>query len=277
MPTPNKGESKSDFISRCIPYVIREGTTDDSSQAAAICHSIWKKSKEKNNMKGERVLLHLSAKLKPSTTTFSKKNEFDIEDTTLIVGNGTYNGLYFPTEELEKGFLTFQGVPININHSDDRIEDIVGYVDKPYMKNERIKGKTIFTKGTAKYDATMGYIKSRFEAKDYPNVSIGVWVDRVAEQMDDSDDVRMTARNLKADHLAVVVHGACNPESGCGIGMSENYYYPYIYTGSDPIRGDVEVTFTYSENKDEEVKKAVLTQEIEREKLKKEIIKERRI
>ena len=43
MPTPRKNEKKSDFISRCIPFVIHEGTTKDPKQAAAICHSIWRK------------------------------------------------------------------------------------------------------------------------------------------------------------------------------------------------------------------------------------------
>jgi len=43
MPVPKEGESRSDFISRCIPFVIHEGTTKDPKQAAAICHSIWRK------------------------------------------------------------------------------------------------------------------------------------------------------------------------------------------------------------------------------------------
>ena len=43
MPVPKKNEQRKDFISRCIPIVIGEGTTDDPKQAAAICHSIWRK------------------------------------------------------------------------------------------------------------------------------------------------------------------------------------------------------------------------------------------
>ena len=43
MPVPGKNEKRSDFISRCIPIVIHEGTTKDPKQAAAICHSIWRK------------------------------------------------------------------------------------------------------------------------------------------------------------------------------------------------------------------------------------------
>lgn len=48
MPTPRKGESEKDFVKRCIPIVIEDGTAKDGSQANAVCHSIYKKSKEKN-------------------------------------------------------------------------------------------------------------------------------------------------------------------------------------------------------------------------------------
>lgn len=41
MPTPKEGESKQEFVDRCIPIVLEEGTAEDGSQANAICHSIW--------------------------------------------------------------------------------------------------------------------------------------------------------------------------------------------------------------------------------------------
>jgi len=47
MPTPSKRESKQDFVSRCIPQVIREGTAKDSSQAAAICFSMFRRKGKK--------------------------------------------------------------------------------------------------------------------------------------------------------------------------------------------------------------------------------------
>lgn len=44
MPLPQEGESQSDFLKRCIPYVIDEGVTDDPKRAAAICYSYWRKA-----------------------------------------------------------------------------------------------------------------------------------------------------------------------------------------------------------------------------------------
>lgn len=44
MPTPNKGETKENYIQRCIPYLVKEGKPQD--QAIAICHSMWKQKRE---------------------------------------------------------------------------------------------------------------------------------------------------------------------------------------------------------------------------------------
>jgi hypothetical protein len=47
MPTPHEGESRKDFVSRCIPIVIDEGTAEDSDQAVAVCNSMWRDKKER--------------------------------------------------------------------------------------------------------------------------------------------------------------------------------------------------------------------------------------
>ena len=46
MPSVKPGESESDFVSRCIPVVLDDGTASDETQAAAICHSMFAQSKE---------------------------------------------------------------------------------------------------------------------------------------------------------------------------------------------------------------------------------------
>ena len=47
MPKPRTGESRSDFVSRCIPIVMDEGTAEDSDQAVAVCNSLWKQERGK--------------------------------------------------------------------------------------------------------------------------------------------------------------------------------------------------------------------------------------
>ena len=45
MPKVNKGESKSHYINRCIPYVINEGKTKDPKRAFAICNGLYEDGK----------------------------------------------------------------------------------------------------------------------------------------------------------------------------------------------------------------------------------------
>lgn len=47
MPAPRRGESRDDYMDRCIPYVLDDGTAQDSRQAAAICSSMYDEAQKK--------------------------------------------------------------------------------------------------------------------------------------------------------------------------------------------------------------------------------------
>lgn len=47
MPTPKKNEKEKDYVERCIPIVLHEGTAKDGAQASAICHSKYQEYKKK--------------------------------------------------------------------------------------------------------------------------------------------------------------------------------------------------------------------------------------
>jgi len=47
MPNVLPGESEKDFVSRAIPIILEEGTTDDPKQAAAIAYSMYRQHKRK--------------------------------------------------------------------------------------------------------------------------------------------------------------------------------------------------------------------------------------
>jgi hypothetical protein len=47
MPTPGENETREDFISRCIPIVLEEGTAENQDQAVAVCNSMWRDAKNK--------------------------------------------------------------------------------------------------------------------------------------------------------------------------------------------------------------------------------------
>lgn len=45
IPTPNKNEDQSDYIGRCIKFLVDESKITDTKQQAAICQSRWRDSK----------------------------------------------------------------------------------------------------------------------------------------------------------------------------------------------------------------------------------------
>jgi len=205
----------------------------------------------------ERIMLHLDAKLNCFFELSDKKeSELKIDRCTMLVGDGTYNGVFFPCEEIEKAFMSFEGKPININHNAETVEDIVGHLKDVRYEDGKLTATPIFNEKTVKYDAVMGYINSRFEAKDIPNVSVGVWLNRELEENGETKEKRYVARELEGDHLAVVVHGACNPGDGCGIGIGLN--------------NDVTISHDEYVARDEEYERMKLMVEIEKTKLEEE-------
>jgi hypothetical protein len=45
MPTPQEGEGRDEFMERCVPVVIDDGTAEDSDQAVAVCSSMWEEAR----------------------------------------------------------------------------------------------------------------------------------------------------------------------------------------------------------------------------------------
>lgn len=62
MPTPQKNETHDEFIDRCVPIVLDEGTAEDEQQAVAVCESYWEQEKENKAMTQdiERRVLSMS-------------------------------------------------------------------------------------------------------------------------------------------------------------------------------------------------------------------------
>jgi hypothetical protein len=61
MPKPNSGETKDDFVARCIPIVMKDGTAAHNKQAAAICLSMFKQHSKGMAGKAESLRDQLDA------------------------------------------------------------------------------------------------------------------------------------------------------------------------------------------------------------------------
>jgi len=56
MPTPDvDNENRREWIDRCIPVVISDGTTDRTDQAVAICISMWNEALKKKRQRENQM------------------------------------------------------------------------------------------------------------------------------------------------------------------------------------------------------------------------------
>jgi phage head maturation protease len=148
MPTPRPNEKRSDFVSRCIPIVLDDGTAEDNKQAAAVCYSMYKQAKEKKMSN-----VNLSADVQ----TFADAGEdkpFDFElvgYTGKVMEKGGWRGIFSLDGMESKGGK----VIILREHERDRI---VGYGET--FKDERgfiVRGK--FSKTTKDGIEVAGLLK----------------------------------------------------------------------------------------------------------------------
>lgn len=64
MPDVKPGESEKDFIHRCIPVVLADGTAKNGNQAVAVCYAFWKKGKKSMDAEELKVVLDEFAAMK---------------------------------------------------------------------------------------------------------------------------------------------------------------------------------------------------------------------
>lgn len=160
------------------------------------------------------TLEHLSSPAATNTFAELKDDAKDQFLVSMLVGDGTYNGLFCPTEEIARGASSMDRNPVNLDHS-LAVADEVGFVQSPQMFDRALKGVVVLNPKTAKYAVALAYIENRFAAGKPPEVSVGFWCD-----VDEEEGGQLTARNITFDHLALVSRGACSPADGCGIGMA---------------------------------------------------------
>ncbi|RLE39462.1 hypothetical protein DRJ17_00750 [Candidatus Woesearchaeota archaeon] len=115
--------------------------------------------------------------------------------TGIAISEGTWNGIFYPAEELKKGHKSLEGKPLRIDHSSST-RDIVGKVIKStYNPHKKwIEFEAIVTDED---------IAQKLLDKLIDSVSVGVLIDN------EEEDGRQVARNLEFKELSLVDDPAC--------------------------------------------------------------------
>lgn len=153
----------------------------------------------------------------------SDKGLLSLPRSTMIVGDGVYNGYWHPNGELKKVFTMFGKQPFNVNHGDD-LNSEVGWLEQPQRDGNKYSAIPILNLNTPEGKNALNHIQNRMYAGKPAELSVGFWCTVSTEHVKfgDIDKNMPVCRDIEPDHCAVVTRGACGPGDGAGIGLNKN-------------------------------------------------------
>lgn len=227
LPTPKEGESKKDFVARCMGDATMSKEYPDQSQRYAVCNAQF------GGVRGneEQKTLHSHIFTLKAVSHFEELDgKKHIVFPTVLMTPGVFNNVHYPASELSRYPEAWNGRPVCVRHpknaeghfvscnSPEYIQkQTVGMLFNVRWENERLKGDVWINveKANAIFPSLIDTIRtSKME------VSTGLFGD------DDNVEGSMngvhyntTCYNHRPDHFALLPDekGACSWEDGAGI------------------------------------------------------------
>lgn len=249
MPKPQGGETRKEFVSRCIPIVIDDGTAKDPDQAVAICNSIWEQEKGRSNAMPDNLRRALTAAHVPRVLTLRqiagelRTAKFEDRDHLIVPVIMLVEGVIQPAnasgpelvlaEELAQFAVAWSGRPVTFTHpiiDGQRVSANTPSVLEEFrfgrVFGTRMLGKKL--RGDAWLDLALAAelggdaqnVVDRIQAGEMIEVSVGAFV--VLEETPGvfhGHRYHAIWREIVSDHLAMFgdsTIGACDNEMGCG-------------------------------------------------------------
>ena len=252
MPTPEKDESKTDYIERCVKQLTQ---TEGVSQEAAIgkCESLWTTTNHDScgcrqlmQLDGELISIEMADTRIPVEHTENADEE--VYRSVALVGDRFYKGRFMPWEAVKKAAAGLDGTFHDVNHFGtaypgvmgmpvQNIGYIIGYQKNTMLDeaNKRIITEIHISKKAQAYPMWKGFMDINKNAGRIPNVSVSLWHDTKPMKIRDlpggaaayategykEDQTVDVMSNIEFRALSTVMRGACNDTHGCGIGMQE--------------------------------------------------------
>jgi len=239
MPTPHQDESREDFIKRCIPIVLDEGTAEGNDQAYAMCNSMFDDKRGASSTAYR--FMALPATVADIRVASHEGSEHYVVPVVAMVGDSAIRAMgsqgyeLVPSSELEAAPFTWNGRPVMLNHPVLADGSLVS-ANEPDVFDRFGIGRiyhTRFEEGRLKMEAWINVARAsalnddsravldKIAAREMVEVSVGC---RISIEPTSGVDARGQSytgiwRDIVPDHLAMLsvgAVGACSNDLGCG-------------------------------------------------------------
>ena len=122
LPTPNEGESQSDFVSRCMGNPKMKTEYPEQKQRSAVCYSQFKRKEDTEPIVKEHAKFKWTEEFRIDEGAVTDKDRVKITG-PLMRETTSRNGRTYTLEEIQKARIT--GQTISVNHTES-VTDNVG-------------------------------------------------------------------------------------------------------------------------------------------------------
>jgi hypothetical protein len=246
MPTPSPNESHDDFIDRCIPVVIDDGTADEQDQAMAICESIWRENEsEAKTASASRRYVTIRGAAKQASIRTAKYQNRDhfVVPVVAMMGDAVVRPLhsegpeFVPSEELAMTPAAWDNRPCLPDHPADGRSSAntpetlercaIGQMFYTRYENGRLQTEAWLDNARSTLGGeparVLGLVRRAAMGEEIEpiEVSVGAWVTLRKERgtSPGGQPYEYVWTNIVPDHLAIGLNGspgACSVDMGCG-------------------------------------------------------------
>lgn len=240
MPLPERrdGESKSDFVDRCMADAESVKDFSDTDQRFSVCSGLadnsqsdglWRPGSTENTMITNMIHIEANMSALVRTETFEGKEHWVLPFIALK-GDVVMNDFFYPQAEVDKYPEAWNGIPLPVFHPTKGGENVSA--NDPTVIEERSVGRTfncIIEDGKLKGEAWVDQEKCRaisnelaemIENGDPIEISTGLFTDHDGKAgCFDGNWYKSSVFNYRPDHLALLPGGvgALNWKDGAGM------------------------------------------------------------
>lgn len=243
LPSPRSGESRGDFVGRCVEVLTDKGEFDDNEQRVAVCISRWEEGSATTNKERAMnltALESLTVNLKKVRSVTMDGEEYLVAPVVALIEGvhaGSDGPMLYESDVLEAYVGTWNGVPVVVHHpkgedgvhvsanSPEVIEKCgVGYLWNVVFDDERkLRGEVWVHKAKCgkKHPDVLASLESP-EAQLEVSTGLFSGVKQVSGTWN-GEEYDYLVTDIRPDHLALLPggKGACSWEDGCGIRVNE--------------------------------------------------------
>ena len=218
IPEIREGESRKNYVARCIPYVVEhEGLTQE--QAVGKCEGLYNEheKKEKSSLDNEEITGQLEFK---GSGIVKINNDLLKLEAIICKEEVFYDGIFITSGVFKNSVESWANKPVDLEHNSELKNDksyIIGYVGKTIWneQDKTISAEIFINRKSQRYEE-FKQLYDKIIGQNRP-LNVSVFGNATYKRIKTKDGTIHTLSSFQPTSLAVCEVGKCDEDLGCKV------------------------------------------------------------